>query len=152
MNVVYVTTWKDGVCVERDVAYKLKLITDKLKVRADEDLKTLGLTLAQSYVLTFLMENGGTAAQKEITTFLQVSHPTVVGIVSRMEQNGFLDTWFDPADQRSKMVRLTNKAHRTGHVLEQIKKEHQQILLKSFSPEEVLVFHRMLDRILDNIN
>ncbi len=142
---------KDGVPMEQDVGYKLKLITEKLKVRADADLKRHQLTLTQSRVLAFLNEKGGEATQKEIEDHLQVSHPTVVGIVSRMEQNGFLDTWFDPADRRNKMVRLTEKTHQMGRTMQQVTKEHEQILLRSFSPAEAAELKRMLDRILKNI-
>ena len=142
---------KDGVPMEQDVGYKLKLITEKLKVRADADLKRHQLTLTQSRVLAFLNEKGGEATQKEIEDHLQVSHPTVVGIVSRMEQNGFLDTWFDPADRRNKMVRLTEKAHQMGRTMQQVTKEREQILLRSFSPAEAAELKRMLDRILKNI-
>ena len=137
--------------MEQDVGYKLKLITEKLKVRADAELKQHNLTLTQSRVMAFLNEKGGEAMQKEIEDHLQVSHPTVVGIVSRMEQNGFLDTWFDPADRRNKMVRLTEKAHQIGRIMEQVQKEHEQILLRSFSPLEAAELKRMLDRILKNI-
>ena len=68
----------------------LKMITDKIKMRADADLAQQGLTLTQSRVLGYLDRSGGQATQKEIEGFLQVSHPTVAGIINRMEQNGFV--------------------------------------------------------------
>ena len=66
--------------MEQDVGYKLKLITDKLKVRADADLKRHKLTLSQSRVMAFLNKKGGEATPQEIEDNMQVSHPTVVGI------------------------------------------------------------------------
>ena len=80
----------------------LKMITDKIKMRADADLAQQGLTLTQSRVLGYLDRSGGQATQKEIEGFLQVSHPTVAGIINRMEQNGFVRCRLDPADKRSK--------------------------------------------------
>lgn len=79
----------------------LKMITDKIKMRADADLAQQGLTLTQSRVLGYLDRSGGQATQKEIEGFLQVSHPTVAGIINRMEQNGFV---------RSGSTRRTNAA------------------------------------------
>ena len=64
----------------------LKMITDKIKMRADADLAQQGLTLTQSRVLGYLDRSGGQATQKEIEGFLQVSHPTVAGVIGRMEQ------------------------------------------------------------------
>ena len=60
----------------------LKMITDKIKMRADADLAQQGLTLTQSRVLGYLDRSGGQATQKEIEGFLQVSHPTVAGIIN----------------------------------------------------------------------
>ena len=44
----------------------LKMITDKIKMRADADLAQQGLTLTQSRVLGYLDRSGGQATQKEI--------------------------------------------------------------------------------------
>ena len=88
----------------------LKMITDKIKMRADADLAQQGLTLTQSRVLGYLDRSGGQATQKEIEGFLQVSHPTVAGIINRMEQNGFVRCRLDPADKRSKIVSQTERA------------------------------------------
>ena len=44
----------------------LKMITDKIKMRADANLAQQGLTLTQSRVLGYLNHNGGQATQKEI--------------------------------------------------------------------------------------
>lgn len=43
-----------------------KLITDKLRAKADADLKSHGLTMTQSRVLCFLSDHDGEATQKEI--------------------------------------------------------------------------------------
>ena len=55
---------------QKDIGYLIKNINDKLKVKADADLKHSNLTLAQSRVLTFLASQDGQATQKEIEIFL----------------------------------------------------------------------------------
>ena len=70
--------------LQKDIGYLIKNINDKLKVKADADLKHSKLTLAQSRVLAFLDSQGGQATQKEIEVYLEVSHPTVVGIISEI--------------------------------------------------------------------
>ena len=64
----------------------LKMITDKIKIQADANLAQHDLTLTQSRVLGYLARSGGTATQKEIEGFLQVSHPTVAGVIGAAEQ------------------------------------------------------------------
>jgi hypothetical protein len=136
---------------KKDVGWLIKNINEKLKVRADADLKRDNLTFAQSRVLIFLSSVGGQATQKEIEDFLEVSHPTVVGIVSRMEQNGFLTTWIDGKDKRNKNVKLTEQAEKIGVYMEQHLKENEKILLAPLSAEEIEQLRRMLLAIYDNL-
>ena len=77
------------------IGYQFKIINDRIKARADADLKTHDLTLTQTRVLGFLAESGGQATQKEIEADLQVSHPTVVGIISRHRTAKFLRSLLD---------------------------------------------------------
>lgn len=51
---------------QKDIGYLIKNINDKLKVKADADLKHSKLTLAQSRVLAFLDSRGGQATQKKL--------------------------------------------------------------------------------------
>ena len=46
------------------IGYLFKVITDKIKINADADMRRHNLTLTQSRVLTFLEKKGGTATQK----------------------------------------------------------------------------------------
>lgn len=133
------------------IGYQFKLISDKLKVHADADLKNQGLTLAQSRVLTFLNEQDGIATQKEIEDYLQVSHPTVVGLVSRMEQNELVETWFDPENRRNKMVRLTEKSKKIGENMNEVTEQHDKALLNGLSEQEQAELNRMLNIILKNL-
>lgn len=129
---------------KKDVGYLIKNINDKLKVKADADLKRYNLTFSQSRVFAFLRKKGGNATQKEIELFLNVSHPTVVGIVSRMEQNGYLTTWFDNNDKRNKNVELTEKAKTIGSDLEKNMLENEKMLLAPLTAEDADKLKEML--------
>ena len=109
----------------------LKMITDKIKMRADADLAQQGLTLTQSRVLGYLDRSGGQATQKEIEGFLQVSHPTVAGIINRMEQNGFVRCRLDPADKRSKIVSQTERAAAVAQDMHATIQTTEQQMLRS---------------------
>lgn len=135
----------------KGIGYLIKMINDKVKVKADADLNTYELTLSQSRVLTFLKSKGGQATQKEIEEFLEVSHPTVVGIVSRMEQNGYVTTWFAPKQQRSKMVRLTEKAQTIGEELIRMVQEQEASMLQGLTQEQVTELAKMLRVIYENL-
>lgn len=135
---------------KKDVGYLIKSINDKLKTKADADLKLYSLTFTQSRVFAFLQEKGGQATQKEIQVFLEVSHPTVVGIVSRMEQNGYVQCWQDN-DNRNKNVKLTQKARSLGMDLEKHMLENEKQLLSPLSSTEAEQLKLMLLKIYKHL-
>lgn len=136
---------------QKDIGYLIKNINDKLKVKADADLKHSNLTLAQSRVLAFLDSRGGQATQKEIEVYLEVSHPTVVGIISRMEQNGHLQCWVDETDKRNKIVALTEQAKALGEEMEQRISANEKMLLASLSEADVKKLKQMLLTMYNNL-
>lgn len=121
----------------------LKMITDKIKMRADADLAQQGLTLTQSRVLGYLDRSGGQATQKEIEGFL-LSHPTVAGIINRMEQNGFVRCRLDPADKRSKIVSQTERAAAVAQDMHATIQTTEQQMLRSLTPEQIAALESAL--------
>ena len=121
--------------LKNDVGYLIKGINDKLKVKADAELKQYNLTMAQCRVLTYLSSQGGQTTQKEIEVFLNVSHPTVVGIVSRMEQNGYVTCW-PCEDGRNKYVKLTPQAEAIDKDMQENMHTSEEMLLAPLPPED----------------
>lgn len=136
---------------QKDIGYLIKNINDKLKVKADADLRHNKLTLAQSRVLAFLHSRGGQVTQKEIEVYLEVSHPTVVGIISRMEQNEYLECWVDETDKRNKIVALTEHAKALGEEMEQRILANEKMLLASLSEADIKKLKQMLLIIYNNL-
>ena len=120
--------------MKNDVGYLIKRINDKLAVRADAELKQYHLTMSQGRVFLYLSSRGGQATQKEIETFLGVAHPTVVGLVSRMEKSGYVTCW-PCEDGRNKYVKLT-QAEAIDKDMQRNQLENEEMLLAPLSPEE----------------
>ena len=121
--------------MKNDVGYLIKRINDKLAARVDAELKQFNLTMSQCRVFLYLSSMGGQATQKEIETFLDVAHPTVVGLVSRMEQNGYVTCW-PCEDGRNKYVKLTPQAEAIDKDMQRNQLENEEMLLAPLSPEE----------------
>ena len=128
-----------------------KVIHERMQAAADADLKERGLTFAQSQVIVCLAEHGNRALQKEIETSLGVSHPTVSGLVSRLEKNGFVRTWIDDSDRRNKVVELTDKARETGDELHATMHERDRSLLTGLDEHEQAELIRMLKQVYANV-
>lgn len=131
------------------IPYLLKIITDKIRTGADAHLKSINLTLTQSRVLAFVVDCGGQTTQKEIEDFLQVSHPTVVGIVSRMEKNGFLACSYERV---SKVVTLTEKASVVGDDMVKSMESSDATMLRGLSDEEIRELERLLKVVYANLD
>lgn len=83
---------------------------------------------------------------------MEVSHPTVVGVVSRMEQNGYLTSWMDGNDRRNKNVRLTAQAEAVGAEMEQRINENEKMLVSPLSDEDADRLKEMLLLIYENLD
>lgn len=135
----------------KDIGPLIKMLNDKLKASADASLKKNRLTFSQTIVMEFIHSQGGQTTQKEVEEYMGVAHPTVVGIISRLEKNGFLSCSMDESNRRNKVVRETDKALKMSKFMlnERTKKERQ--LTKGLSDEELNELRRMLLKIYQNI-
>ncbi len=136
---------------EKDIGFLVKRLTDKIKTSVDALLKKHDLTFSQTMIIEYLSENGGRASQKEIENYLQVSHPTIVGIVSRLEKNGFVTCFTDEKDRRNKIVLATDKALSMVDVMHDDKSKMEKRLTKGLSEAEIAEFRRIIDILLKNI-
>lgn len=130
--------------MKQPIGFLIKQITDKIKVSADASFKEKNLTLTQARVLEYIMRKGGSTTQKSIEEYLDVSHPTVVGIVSRMEKNGHLICHVDEDDRRNKIVEITGQAACLSRELEEGKKIQDEKLLRGLTEEEIDKLYDML--------
>ena len=90
-----------------DVGFLLKQINIALARNADQSFKPV--TFSQMRVLVFLAHQpNNTCYQKALETELDVSHPTVVGLLQRLEAKGLIATLTDEYDRRRKEICLTD--------------------------------------------
>ncbi len=136
---------------EYPIGYLIKSISDKIKMHADAELKSHGLTLSQSRILGFLHDRGGRATQKEIEEFLGVAHPTVVGIVARMEQKGFLTTDIDASDKRNKVVAMAERAILVDRDMGDMIRRHEKRMVAGLTDDQIRELTASLQVIYRNI-
>lgn len=130
----------------------IKIISDRMKANGGASLKEKNITFIQSGIIRHLEKNGGKTTQKEIEDYLHVSHPTVVGIISRMENNGFLTCHTDENDKRQKVVELTESAYALAAQIRQEIEEHENEMVDGFSEEEIELLMSFLERIYKNVD
>jgi DNA-binding MarR family transcriptional regulator len=129
----------------------LKKITLQLRYLADSDMKEWDLTWSQSHVLHHLTRHHGEMSQKELEKELNISHPTMVGLIQRMENKDFVKTRTCDEDHRKKIVTLTAKAASHRQSMWQRMREKEQIMTKGLSEEEVESLICSLEKVYANL-
>jgi MarR family transcriptional repressor of mepA len=90
-----------------DIGFLIPTIANELKKKANLVLKDYGITVKQGRFLGFLHENKGIeTSQKDLQEHFEISHPTTVGIIKRLEQKNLITTRFDEINRRNKIVEL----------------------------------------------
>lgn len=129
----------------------LMKINQQLRASADRNLEEWGLTLSQARVLHVIGEHGGSVAQRELERILEVSHPTVVGLVSRMQKNGFVEISIDTKDHRNKIVSFAEKAYRHKISLRWQHLDVDDHLLRGMTKEEIRQAEVLLRKMYRNV-
>lgn len=135
-----------------DIGFLLKVIEDNAERHANQVFRQMELTSSQVRVLKFLRERKDVSTtQKELEQYLMVSHPTVVGIVQRLEHKGFLQTQFDGEDRRNKYIYLTEKE---AELFERIRRCHEEmelLLTRGMTEEQIAQLRELLQIVYRNV-
>jgi MarR family transcriptional regulator for hemolysin len=102
----------------------------------DQRLQPLGLSQAKWLVLVHLSRDNG-LIQKNLAIRVGVEAPTLVGLLDRMAEDGWITRRESSEDRRSKTVHLTTKAQET---LKQIRGTAAQLrreLLTGIPPKDI---------------
>ncbi|MCO6529835.1 MULTISPECIES: MarR family winged helix-turn-helix transcriptional regulator [Lactobacillus] len=130
------------------------LIEKQLNNQFGEMFKDYSLTGAQISLMVFLYDaKDRTVTQKEIADMFVLSHPTIRGIVRRLEENGLIYTTRLETDQRQIVLQLSDKGF--ALVDKNINKIHaildntNEQITQGSSVVEVEQFEAFLDQIIE---
>lgn len=130
-----------------------KMINIQFMAHADAALRPLGLTCAQSDVLQFLADRGEQeTTMQDIGQHFHLKHPTVIGLIQRLEQKGFVTTAISERDRRCRVVRLTDQFDEVQRVMNEIRVYLDARAARGFSEEEMATLCSYLKRVYENIS
>lgn len=114
-------------------------------------LESVDLTAAQGHIMGYLAHRKTPPCPRDIESEFQLSHPTVSGILSRLEQKGFIELRTDPEDRRCKRIYILEKGNQCHELMHQTIESNEKRIVAGFTPEEQELFGQMLQRAITNM-
>ncbi len=126
----------------------IKQIHDELEKKANASLREQDLTLAQMNVLMELESvPGHRLSLKELEGLLHVAQSTTAGIVTRLEQKGYVESFADVNDRRVKNVCITASGMECCINAQSHIKTMEENLLSGLTESEQVQFCDFLKRV-----
>lgn len=117
----------------------------------DNALQTMDLTGAQGHIMAYLAHTQTPPCPRDLEAEFHLTHPTVSGLLSRLEQKGFIELRTDPEDRRCKRIYVLEKGQQCHELMHRTILENEQRMVKDFTNEEQEMFKMFLERAIRNM-
>ena len=114
-------------------------------------LAQMELTSAQGRVMGYLARRKQPPCAKDIEEEFHLSHPTVSGLLSRLEKKNFIVFQPDEKDGRCKRIVISDKGLCCHERISRVIQENEQRIVMGFSPQEREQFALLLTRAVKNM-
>lgn len=115
-------------------------------------LNKMDLTASQGRLMAFVYCRGTQPTYaKDVEAALHLTHPTVSGLLFRLEQKGFLELKINPNDRRSRQIVISQKGNACFGAMRSLISENEDRIVRGFSPQEQVQFRSFLQRAIENI-
>ena len=134
------------------LGYQFKLINDKFIKKRNEQLKEQELTFSQNKLLVYIWHhNPQCLTQKELCEGIHVSHPTMIGILKRLYEKGYISRTENPENRRMHLIVLTEKAKDYLRNDRESLDDRDRLLVRGMSPEEIQQLRQLLGKVYENM-
>lgn len=123
----------------------------RVQQRITNALAEMELTGQQGRVIGYISRCSQPPCPHDIEEVFRLSHPTVSGLLGRLEKKGFLRLEPDPDDKRCKRIFLLPKGEACSKLIEQTITATEAQIIHGFTAEEQAQFTLLLDRAIANI-
>ena len=136
-----------------NTGFYIKRISEYIESDANRALEQYGITCSQARVLSYLIKRQDkTTIQKDIENYFEIKHPTVIGILQRMEAKGLIVSSVDPSDKRQKIITLTHSAYDLEKTIADHVEDAEQRMAEGMTKEELDTIKQLLYKVYKNIS
>ena len=114
-------------------------------------LAAMDLTAAQGHIMAFLAHRREPPCPRDIEETFHLSHPTVSGLLTRLEKKGFLEFRQDTQDRRCKRIHMLPKSREVSETMHNTMVAMEEQLVSGFTQEEKEQFYGFLCRAIENM-
>jgi MarR family transcriptional regulator for hemolysin len=114
------------------------------------EISPRGITWRQCQVLGWLALDGD-LSQTELAERMMIEGPTLVGILDRMERDGWITRHDFPGDRRKKIVRSTDRAEPVWQEISQCARRVRAQAIEGLTKDDLATLRRILNRIETNL-
>ena len=138
----------------RDIRLTINMVLVARRWRSllDDRLRLVGQSSARMEALAAIMNSPALSAQVDIAKRLRIEGPTMTRMLDTLEKDGLVERLSDPADRRTKQLRLTELGEKVLEDIFAIADELRDRLLADVPAdriEELNGFHGLLTERLD---
>ena len=143
-------------CFNPDVSIgvKFSILSRIFKSRIDEKFKNEGLTAVQASTIKTVSnleeELGRSVTITDIKEAQNLSHPTMIEIIKKLENKGFVETTKSETDRRSRIVKLTPKANGFNSSIREIVDGVYDSLSSGIDKEELRQMEDTINKMIMN--
>jgi MarR family transcriptional regulator, transcriptional regulator for hemolysin len=116
----------------------------------NDELAPEGITLRQCQVLGFLAL-AGPLAQNELAERMRIEPPTLVGILDRMERDGWIRRTACPGDRRRKLIQPQSAAKPVWERIVKVARRLRSKATRGMSAADKLTLRRLLKNVQKNL-
>ncbi len=114
------------------------------------ELGAHGITVRQWEVLAHLSLRGD-QSQSELAETMNIEAPTLVGVLDRMERDGWINRVADETDRRRKFIRASEKVRPAWNKMVECALKVRRRALRGISEDERLLLRDLLARVQANL-
>ncbi len=135
---------------EESVGYWVTMTSHAIRRSVDTELAKENITMRQFEVLAWIALEGE-QSQVELAERLGIEAPTLAGILSRMERDGWLERYGCPEDRRRKRIRATSQAEAVWARMTECCRRVRAQAAQGISEEELAILKRLCGKIRENL-
>lgn len=135
---------------ENSVGYWVCMTSAAMRRALNSELAAQNITLRQWEVLACIVLEGE-LSQADVADRLGIEAPTLVGILDRMERDGWIERFGCPDDRRRKRIRTTEKSIAVWNRMADCAHRVRAQAIRGFTPNELEELKLMCERLRNNL-